>query len=154
MKELIYERNTHSLNYAERCSANSYSLTINFLELIFDYDTNVLIGVQGFLPLIKAECCDIKLPKSKDGLYQITNINNSKIRQGGIYDYSSVVTTAKFDNNEVQIKYDTKEGFIELDLFPIGKDASFITIDKNLVCSINNTGVLQRLYIIPDQFVG
>ncbi|GAB5081169.1 hypothetical protein Osc1_03420 [Hominimerdicola sp. 21CYCFAH17_S] len=106
------------------------------------------------MPLIKAERCDIQLPKSTEGLYQITNIDNTKIQQGGICDYFSVVATTQCDNNKVQIKYDAKKGLIELDLFPIGKDASFITVDKNLVCSVDNKGVLQRLYITPDSFVG
>lgn len=140
MKELIYKHSTHSLNYAERCNANSYSLTINFLELIFDYDTDALIGVQGFLPLIKAERCDIQIPKSTKGIYQITNIDKNKIKKGNIYDYFPVVGTAQCDNNKVKVKYDEKEGLIELGILSTGKDASFITIDKHLVCSVDKTG--------------
>ena len=152
MKELIYKHSTHSLNYAERCNVNSYSLTIIFLELIFDYDTDSLIGVQGFLPLLKAERCGIQIPKSTKGIYQLTNIDKTKIKKGNIYDYFSVVGASQCDNNKVKVKYDEKEGIIELDILSTGKDASFITVSKNLVCSVDNTGVLLRVYIKPDYF--
>ena len=60
MKNKIYNYNTHSLTRSNN-HESVYLLTINFLELLFDYNTNELIDIYGFFPLVNAIKCNIDL---------------------------------------------------------------------------------------------
>lgn len=152
MTDLIYEYHTHSLNYENRCDLNYYSLTIGYLELMFDLDTDTLIGVQGFLPLIKAERCNIQIPEATNGTFINPRKGSVNHNKGHIYDYFLSNEEAKEYVSNAHIKFDKVNGVIEVDIYPQHKGSSIIKIDGNIICSIDDKGELQTLYIKPNRF--
>lgn len=54
MTDKIYNCKTHSLS-CPKDYTGVYSLTINYVELVLDYNTDEFIDVFGFLPLVNAQ---------------------------------------------------------------------------------------------------
>lgn len=152
MENKIYNYNTHSLN----CSNNYesvYSLTINFLELLFDYKTNELIDIYGFFPLVNAIKCNIDLPEWKNAKFYINISNNIQIKEKNIYNYGDVIVDKRRYLTDAIIKFDEKKGIICIGDASILKTDDVIKINKNIICIANIDNILKCIYIIPDAFV-
>lgn len=152
MNNMIYNFKTHSISNSKKFY-NVYYLTIGFLEIIFDFKTNELLGLEGFFPLIKSEKCNIKLPKCVVNKYFISNIDKAHIYIGGVYDYcGKVMDHADYFINQ-NIKYDAENGIIALGDDNILSTDKFIQIDKNIICMVDLKNILKRIYIVPDGFI-
>lgn len=153
MNRLIYNFKTHSFKNTYQFNSNTYSLTIGFLELVFNYDTDQLLGVQGFLPLINAERCNIQIPKATNDVFKLTNIKKVNIGESCIYNYHSIVGGNKDDLKKLKIKFDSLKGIIELDITLTDNQEYYININSNLMCSLDKNGTLIKLFIKPDEFI-
>lgn len=150
--EKVYNYKTHNLS----CSNNKgrfYSLTINFVELLFDYHTNELIDIFGFFPLVNAIKCNIDLPEGRNAKFYINISNNIKIKEKNIYNYSDVIVDKRKYLTDATIKFDEKKGIICIGEDSILKTDDVIKINKNIICIANIDNVLKCIYIIPDAFV-
>lgn len=153
MNCLIYNFKTHSLNYTNRLIGDNYSLTIVFLELIFSCESNALLGIQSFLPLVNAIKCDIEILKTKDRIFRLDNMRKKHIVKGNVYDYFDVVGFNKNYSQDIIIKFDDKKGIIELDVDCKESEEDIIEISKNIICAIDKQSLIKRIYIKPDKFI-
>lgn len=149
---MIYNFKTHSINNSKKFD-NVYYLTIGFLEIIFDFKTDELLGLEGFFPLVKSEKGTINLPECVDDKYFISNIDKARICKGYVYDYcDKVVEHGGYFINQ-NIKYDVEKGVIALgNTINLLTDKS-IQVDKNIICVVDLKNILKRIYIIPDEFI-
>lgn len=149
--EKVYNYKTHNLS----CSNNKgrfYSLTINFVELLFDYHTNELIDIFGFFPLVNAIKCNIDFPKYINGKYYINTIPGIQIEENNIYEYNEVIVDNNGYFNNAIIKFDENKGIICMGESIILETDNVIRINKNVICVVDFKNMLKCIYIIPDAF--
>lgn len=152
MKNLIYDFSIHSLYYADRTLTIPYfSLAIDTLELLCNSKDGTAIGVQGFLPLVKAMRGRIHLPSIK-GNCIIKEIELSKVRQYMVYDFARIKKSNCKYFEPIRVTYDRANRIIL-----VGNDTTTFDIagqaSENLICGFDKESNLKALYIFPDQFV-
>jgi len=148
MNDKIYSKKNHSISKTEKCE-DTFSLTINFFELAFEIDTLKLVDVFGFFPLIKAIETNINLPSYIRGDYCI-RLRNNDIKKDEIYSYNKVAYTngSEFQNSKIYYDFEKKLICIgEIDFVYIA-----IMVNDNIVCILDENGILRCLYILIDRF--
>ena len=114
--------------------------------------TGKLLGIQGFLPIIKANICEIDIPLSEKKDYVLQNILMENYQVNGVYDFLYKVPQSKkyFENNT--IKYDKKKGIIQIGS-EIQKGEMCIKVDENIMCGVDKNMNLKCVYIMPTEFI-
>ena len=100
---LIYNFKEHGLYFdKEDDGVPKVYISINTLELIFDLTTGTLIGVQGFLPLVRALISKIDLPDVIEKAYRLAKDDLKECKCNEVYEFSDLKpeTQKNFENNQ------------------------------------------------------
>lgn len=144
----IYNKKTHSINRNSDYN-NTFSITINFFEMIYDWDSYRLVDICGFIPLIKAEKINIDLPIYTQGEF-IIKLKKHNVKPGEIYDYNDIAFTNGIDFQNGKVYYDEKKGIICIGDINFNNIA--LMINNNIVCVIDDNNILRCLYILIESF--
>ncbi len=151
MINMIYDFKTHSIYYESNYFMyNTFSLTIDTLELMFEMVTGKFIGIQGFFPLIQAEKCKLKIPpveKCKD--YYLEDVTGFKL--GLTYDLSDEIPKARTYFEKLVIRYDKEKGIIQVGS-NLKDDDIIYKINENIMLIFDSQNILKCIFIKPSSF--
>lgn len=151
IKEMIYQYKTHSINVETFFNVETFSLEIDFLEIIVDYNSRELLYVGGYFPLIKVQKSMIQLPVSKENSFYLKNIN-SAVEKFSIYSLTNKIPECGMYFGDHSITFDKKRGIILLGCTE-KQDTEFAKINKNIIVGYDANSVLKCIYIMPDRFI-
>lgn len=153
MDKMIYDFKTHSLSYEDReIKKPIFSLMIDTLEIECMLETGEIIGVQGFLPLIKAEKKAITIGPFHEQSIRIGSVKEQEYKENMAYDLLEKEDEIKQYFGKLQIEYDEKAGIIQLGS-ELEKEDKTIKITHNIYGGLNMNSKLKCLYLLPDTFL-
>lgn len=153
MDKMIYDFTTHSLSYEDRIIEKPiFSLMIDTLEIECILETGEIIGVQGFLPLLKAEKESIIIMPSHEQSVCISSIKKHEYKENMAYDLLEKELEIKQYFDKLHIKYDEQSGIIQLGS-ELEKEDKTIKITHNIYGGLDINYKLKCLYLVPDIFL-
>lgn len=145
-----YDFSNHSLYNEEFYYLESvFSLYIDTLEMIFDYSSGKLIGVQGFFPLLKATRIEIDFPIFIDGMYRVPRYDELEIAEYMAYDFDVICKESAKYFSPLTISYDSMKGLIIIGSINISEDVA-IRIRSDTFCFFDDNNNLKGLCISID----
>ena len=152
--KMIYNFHEHGLYYeGQKQNVEFYSVTIGFLEVMCNVKDNNIIGVNGFLPVHEFEDCDLNFENAKKDKMRFNTDTQIGIEKWGVYDITLFDSRVEKCFKNRKARYDCKKKMIFWGQKFSRKDI-LMRINTNLVCSVDNKGVLSALYIFPDEIEG
>lgn len=152
MYKMIYEFKTHSIYYdSNDMMCNTFSLTIDTLEMLFELKTGKFIGIQGYFPLLRAQKCKLTLPQIKNyNDYYLDNV--SGYRLGFTYDLTVEIPQTRTYFAKMNIKFDREKGIIQVGT-NLGNNDKILKIDENIVLIFDHQNILKCIFIVPTVFL-
>lgn len=151
MANMIYEFKTHSIYYDSNYLYNTFSLTIDTLELFFELVTGKFIGIQGFFPLIQAKKCKLNLPQvERCKEYYLEDVSGYKL--GIAYDLIVKIPQTRMYFENLVIKFDKEKGIIQVGSNPKHDDVIY-KINENIILIFDFQNILKCIFIMPSFFL-
>jgi len=152
LNKMIYDFAEHGLYYEKQNSGvDWFSLCIETLELECDLLTGKLLGVNGYLPLVKATKKRINLVDVVEKSIFLINPQEKDYIRGLAYKMALKVPGTEKFFNPFSVIFDSSQGVIQ-----IGKGCkrkeTLIRVDKNIICGMDSKSTLTRIILIPDEF--
>lgn len=154
--KLIYDFMEHGLYYEpmkSNISDKTICLAIDTLQLEYDCFLGKIVGVAGYLPLIKARKKPVEILPCVEEDFSI-KIDNLKIIKGIAYDFFKFFPKSKvyFLNGGLPvITYDSENKRIL-----IGKEGNRkknFQVTKNIICSTDEDGNLSAILLVLDRVI-
>lgn len=150
--KMIYEFKNHCLYYEDENKAPPFfSLMLNTLELEYEMKNGKLIGISGFLPLVKAMRCSISLNGYEKGNIYLKDIQINQYQENFMYDILEEIPEIKRYFENQSIKYDNEKGIIQLGVEITSQD-KLVKVDDNILCGMDSQLNLKSIYLIPTEF--
>ena len=150
--EVLFIYVQFQVDFWKAASSCGQKLIKKFVEIIFEACTGKLIGVRGFLPLVKAVRCEITLPCVKKSEYYLPQEMSSGIKTNSVFELTDLMPECKRYFEKRKIRFDRKLGIILL-----GDDKNIkrevVKINNNLFVGCDETGNLQVVYMKPERFI-
>lgn len=153
---LIYNFNEHGLYYKPDY-AYSYEIlifTMGTVQLEFNHNTEELLAVTGYLPLISADRKAISIPSYDDDKF-IVSMKDIFYQQGMAYDYFDFFPISReyFMINEYNPKLVYDKNNKRIQIGTADKNDEYIRINKNTICGLDKDKNLKSLLILIDVII-
>ena len=149
---MTYNTNTHSIDIYPREIQPTFSITIETMEIVIDYNSVKMVYIQGFLPLVKAQRVAIDLPLAEAGDYFFSDIDMTSIRKFGVYELSELLPASESYFSEYRVLFDQKRGIIQTGA-ELTSDDRLIKINDNIIIGMDARLAIKCIYMMPDRFL-
>lgn len=157
MHELVYDFREHGLYYRDQANdktTQKITLTIDTLQMDFDYSTGEVLSINGFLPLFSANRRALEIPQYTSEGFAI-EVSNIKYISGVTYDFFKYFLSSKcyFLEKELPIiSYDENNKRILIGKIDVQNDSN-IRVNRNIIFTLDSKRNLKSILLLLDKVI-